>query len=158
MTFMAANRNKEKYVPLTELEDRARELGVVGFDLSQIDRQLIDGDKPRTLPQRLIDYTTDNGQRIGVTKGEGFAVIPSNGGVYPAGIIRGKKYLIVIDWYNRSGAVRVKDAKRYAQIQTRYKNDLKTYKKNKQRLSAEYANSRERVTSVEFWKSYLGLN
>lgn len=158
MTFMAANRNKEKYVSLTELEDRARELGVVGFDLSQIDRQLIDGDKPRTLPQRLIDYTTDNGQRIGVTKGEGFAVIPSNGGVYPAGIIRGKKYLIVIDWYNRSGAVRVKDAKRYAQIQTRYKNDLKTYKKNKQRLSAEYANSRERVTSVEFWKSYLGLN
>lgn len=156
-TFMAANKKKEKYVPLAELEEKARELGVVGFDLSQIDRQLIDGDKPRSLPQRLVDYTTDNGQRIGVTKGEGFAVIPSMGGVYPAGVIRGKKYLIVVDWYNRSGAVRAKDAKRYAQIQARYKDDLKAYKRNKARLATEYAESRKKVTSVEFWKDYLGM-
>lgn len=156
-TFMKANKHKEKLIPLSELEQRARELGVEGFDLAQIDRQLIDGDKPRSMPQRMLDYATDNGQRLCVTQGDGFAVIPSMGGVYPAGVIRGKKYIIVIDWYNRSGNVRMKDSKRYSQLRTRYKADVREYKANKKRLMTEYAASRARVTSVAFWKEYLGM-
>ena len=156
-TFMDANRHKEKMVPFDQLEDMVREIGVPGFDLSQVDRQLIDGDKPRTVLQRASDYFTNNGQRFVVTRGSGYAVIPNIGGTYPAGAIRGKKYLIVIDWYNRVGAVRVKNPARYKQIEKRYEADLKRFKANKKQLHEAYAASREKVTSVAFWKNYLGM-
>ena len=155
--FMQANRNKEKLVSFAELQRQAEELGIDGFDITQIDRQLVDGDKPRTLPQRLQDYVTNNGQRILKSEGEGYAVIPLLGWAYPAGAIRDKKYLIVIDWYNKQGAVRVKDTARYAAIVRRYQRDLKYYKRNIDRLRAEYAAARDELTSVRYWKHYLGM-
>ena len=156
-SFMQANRNKEKLVSFAELQRQAEELGIDGFDITQIDRQLVDGDKPRTLPQRLQDYVTNNGQRILKSEGEGYAVIPLLGWAYPAGAIRDKKYLIVIDWYNKQGAVRVKDTARYAAIVRRYQRDLKYYKRNIDRLRAEYAAARDELTSVRYWKHYLGM-
>lgn len=156
-TFMDANKNKEKLYPLAEVERMAHERGLSAFKLSELDRQLIDGDKPRALTQRLNDCLTNNGQRVFITQGEGYAVIPNAGWAYPAGAIRGKKFLIVIDWYNQVGTVREKDPKRYATIAKRYKDDLKQFKARKKSLEAEYAASRARVTSVEFWKNYLGM-
>lgn len=155
-TFMDANKHKEKLVPFAEVERQAKELGL-DFEIAKVDRQLIDGDKPRSLPERLNDLATDNGQRMFVTEGEGYAVIPNIGWAYPAGAIRGKKYLIVLDWYNRTGAIRVKDPKRYDEIQRRFKDDLKQYKANIQALRERYGAARERLTSVEFWKDYLGM-
>lgn len=157
-TFMDANRNKEKLHPLAEVEKQAQDLGLADFKVSNLNRQLIDGDKPRAMSQHLNDFLTNNGQRFIVTQGDGYAVIPNVGWAYPAGAIRGKKYLIVIDWYNRVGAVRVKDTARYKQIEKRYKADLKRFKANKKQLQEAYAASREKVTSVAFWKNYLGMN
>lgn len=157
-TFMDANRNKEKLHPLAEVEKQAQDLGLADFKVSNLNRQLIDGDKPRAMSQHLNDFLTNNGQRFIVTQGDGYAVIPNVGWAYPAGAIRGKKYLIVIDWYNRVGAVRVKDTARYKQIEKRYKADLKRFKANKKQLQEAYASSREKVTSVAFWKNYLGMN
>lgn len=156
-TFMDANRNKEKLVPLEQLEDLAIQAGIKGFELSQVDRQLIEGDKPRSMLQRVSDYSTNNGQRLVVTKGEGYAIISNMGGVYPAGVIRGKHHLIVIDWYNRTGVVRTKDPERYKRIARRYKQDIKQFKANERQLREAYAASRDVITSVEFWKGYLGL-
>lgn len=156
-TFMDANRNKEKLHPLAEVEKQAQDLGLADFKVSNLNRQLIDGDKPRAMSQHLNDFLTNNGQRFIVTQGDGYAVIPNVGWAYPAGAIRGKKYLIVIDWYNRVGAVRVKDAARYKQIEKRYKADLKRFKASKKQLSEAYAASREKVTSIAFWKNYLGM-
>lgn len=156
-TFMDANRNKEKLHPLAEVEKQAQDLGLADFKVSNLNRQLIDGDKPRAMSQHLNDFLTNNGQRFIVTQGDGYAVIPNVGWAYPAGAIRGKKYLIVIDWYNRVGAVRVKDTARYKQIEKRYKADLKRFKANKKQLSEAYAASREKVTSIAFWKNYLGM-
>ena len=155
-TFMDANKHKEKLVPFAEVERKAKELGL-DFEIAKVDRQLIDGDKPRSLPERLNDLATDNGQRMLVTEGEGYAVIPNIGWAYPAGAIRGKKYLIVLDWYNRTGTIRMKDPKRYDEIQRRFKDDLKQYKANIQGLRERYGAARERLTSVEFWKDYLGM-
>lgn len=157
-TFMDANKHKEKLVPFDQLVKMAKEAGLSDFDLSQVDRQLIDGDKPRSFIQRASDFSTNNGQRILVTQGSGYAVIPNIGGAYPAGAIRGKKYLIVIDWYNRMGTVRVKDPSRYKQIAKRYKADLKRFRANEKQLREAYSASREKVTSVVFWKNYLGMN
>lgn len=156
-TFMRANRNKEKLVPFEELERQAHERGLTDFSIAKIDRQLVDSDKPRTLFQRLEDLATDNNQKVLVKEGEGYAVIPALGWVYPAGVIRDKRYLIVIDWYNRTGAIREKDPKRYEEISRRYKEDLKTYKRTINDLRRAYSERREELTSVAFWKRYLKM-
>lgn len=155
-TFMDANKNKEKLVSFEQLDVQVRDLGL-DFDISAVDRQLIDGDKPRTGFQRLLDYVTDNGQRVFLTEGEGFAVIPAAGWVYPAGAIREKKYLIAIDWFNRMGVVRQKDPSRYAQIMARYNNDMKLFKNKRSQLEKDYSAMRPVLTSVDYWKSYLGM-
>ena len=119
---------------------------------------MIDGNKPRTTLERLEDYVTDNGQRYLKTQGKGYAVIPLLGWVYPAGAIRGKNKLIVLDWYNRKGAVRVKDPERYARIKKRYARDLRYYRANIKRISRDYAHDRARLTSQGFWRKYLKMD
>ena len=156
---MRAVKVKERLVPFDELQRQAdANPELAGFDLTKIDRQLVDGDKARTLVERVNDLVTDNGQRIIKTEGKGYAVIPALGWVYPAGVIRNKKYLIVIDLYNRSGAIRVKDPKRFEAIMKRYRRDLRYYKRNIKRLRAEYAAARAELTSVKFWKHYLKMD
>ena len=157
-TFMKANRNKEKLVPFAELQKQAEELGLSDFDINRINRQLIEGDKPRSLKQRLSDLVTDNHQRIIKQDGAGFAVIPVQGWVYPAGAIRGKQYLIVIDWYSKVGAIRKKDPVRYREIRKRYKADLKFFKESREQLEKSYSAAREKLTSLAFWKDYLGIS
>lgn len=46
---------------------------------------------------------------------------------------------------------------RYKSIEKRYKADLRRFKANKKQLREAYAASREKVTSVAFWKNYLGM-
>ena len=157
-TFMRANKNKEALVSFDKLQQQADALHIEGFNVNGITRQIVDGDKPRTIVQRLHDYATNNGQRLLKSEGEGYAVIPLLGWVYPAGVIRGKKYLIVIDWYNKKGAIRTKDAGQYEQIVKRYERDLRYYKHNIDRLRAEYSAARPELTSVKYWKHYLQMD
>lgn len=156
---MAANRNKEQLVDFVTLQtqiDADKELA--GLRIKDIDRQLIDGDKPRSLPERLEDLITDNNQRYFKKDGAGYAVIPLQGWLYPAGAIRGKHKLVVLDWYNRKGTIRTKDVNRYQQIKKRYARDLKYYKANIERLRKEYAAARKELTSVQYWKHYLKMD
>lgn len=157
-SFMAANRNKEQFVDFATLQAQAnQDPELAGFDIKEIDRQLIEGDKPRSLPERLEDLITDNNQRYIKKDGTGYAVIPLQGWLYPAGAIRGKHKLVVLDWYNRKGTIRVKDVKRYQQIKKRYARDLKYYKANIERIRKEYAEARSELTSLEYWKNYLKM-
>ncbi|BDR53617.1 galactofuranosyltransferase [Bombiscardovia nodaiensis] len=158
-TFMRANKRKEKLYDLDTLQEEIdKDYEMKGLQIKEIDRQLIDGDKPRTRLQRLEDYVTDNGQRYLKTQGSGYAVIPLLGWVYPAGVIRGKDKLIVIDWYNKKGAIRVKDPERYAAIKKRYNRDMRYYKANVKRLKAEYAAARRTLTSQQYWRKYLKMD
>jgi galactofuranosylgalactofuranosylrhamnosyl-N-acetylglucosaminyl-diphospho-decaprenol beta-1,5/1,6-galactofuranosyltransferase len=157
-SFMAANRNKEQLVDFATLQAQAnQDPELAGFDIKEIDRQLIEGDKPRSLPERLEDLITDNNQRYIKKDGTGYAVIPLQGWLYPAGAIRGKHKLVVLDWYNRKGTIRAKDVKRYQQIKKRYARDLKYYKANIERIRKEYAEARSELTSLEYWKNYLKM-
>ncbi|KFI67189.1 glycosyltransferase [Bifidobacterium magnum] len=158
-SFMAANKHKEQLVNFKELQEMAsKDPQLAGFNIEDIDRQLIDSDKPRTIAERLNDLLTDNGQRFIKTEGEGYVVIPALGWVYPAGVLHGKNKIIVIDWYNRKGAIRTKDVKRYAAIKKRYARDLKYYKANIDRLDKEYKAAAPMLTSVKFWKHYLKMD
>jgi GT2 family glycosyltransferase len=158
-TFMAANRSKEQLVDFDALQRQAdADPDLAGFDVHKVDRQLIDGNKPRTIPQRVVDLITNNGQRYVKSEGEGYAVIPMQGWLYPAGVIRGKKKLVVMDWYHRTGTIRAKDPDRYKQIMKRYQRDLRYYKANIDRLKAEYVAARPTLTSVGYWKRYLKMD
>lgn len=158
-SFMDANKHKEKLYGFKELQEQINaDPELAGFSLAQLNRQIIDADERRSIPERISDFVTDNGQRFLKTPGAGYAVIPEAGWLYPAGSIRGKDTLIVVDWYNRKGAIRKKDVKRYEQIKKRYARDLKYYKQHADRLHREYAAARPELTSVEFWKQYLDMD
>lgn len=158
-SFMVANRNKEQLVDFETLQSRAdQDPELAGFSIKNVDRQLIDGDKLRSLAERLEDLITDNNQRYIKKDGAGYAVIPLQGWLYPAGAIRGKHKLVVLDWYNRKGTIRTKDVQRYQKIKKRYMRDLKYYKANINRLRKEYAAARAELTSVEYWKNYLKMD
>lgn len=156
-TFMAANKNKEKLIPFNELEKQAHKLGLADFNISTLNRQLIDTDQWRHINERAVDLLTDNYQKVHKKTGKGYVVIPAAGWVYPAGVIRGKRYIIAVDWFNKVGVIRQRDTKRYAEILQRYKDDMKQYKKVKSELRKEYAESRDYITSTAFWKQYLGI-
>ena len=170
--FMRANREKEQLVSFDELRAQAEQLGIDDFDPDMLTRQVIDFDEPRTLKQRAFDFLTHNGQRFGAgtlaaRKLDGgdaagdhveYTVIPSAGWLYPAGMIHNEHIIIAIDWATRKGVIRVKDVKRYQEVQKRYKRDLAYYKKHADRLSREYLAAAPRMESVEFWKAYLQMD
>ncbi|MDE5641016.1 MAG: glycosyltransferase [Bifidobacterium castoris] len=171
--FMRANREKEQLVSFDELRAQAEQLGITDFDPDMLTRQVIDFDEPRTLKQRAFDYLTHNGQRFGtgslvVKKFDGkdggagdrveYTVIPSAGWLYPAGMIHNENIIVAIDWATRKGVIRVKDVKRYQEVQKRYKRDLAYYKKHADRLSREYLAAAPRMESVGFWKAYLQMD
>ena len=156
--FMDANRNKEKLVPLSELDDMAAKAGIEGFSVAALDRQAVDENPPRSRLAALVDLLTCNRQHtVLANNGEGYGIITSLGFAYQPGRIRGKRALIVIDYFNGKGTVRMKDRARYRAIWKRYKADVKTYKREIERLRSEYAAARAELTSEAFWKSYLGI-
>lgn len=156
-TFLLANKKRQKMYDYDELEKQAAALGL-DFKADQYTRQIIFGDKPRSRVQRLDDYLTDNGQRFLKRQGEGYIVIPADGWAYPAGVIRGKQYIILVDWYSRKGTIRTKDVERFKQVSRRYHRDLKYFKAHEKELHERYEASRAQVTSLEFWKNYLDMD
>lgn len=156
--FMAANRNAEKLIPFEEL--RKETSAIEDFDLDEITCEEIYKDEARSRGEALIDFLTYNGQRMALSSkgGDDVAVIPAAGWVYPAGKIRRKTTLVAIDPINRKGVVRRLDRTRFNAVMSRYKKALTYYRHNKKRLESEYTSAREKLTSVEFWKGYLGID
>lgn len=91
------------------------------------------------------------------TPGKRYALISSAGWIYPAGSIHGENIIIAIDWFNRRGTIRTKNLKQYNAVTKRYKRDLAYFKKNRERLSAEYKAASKELTSIQYWKQYLGM-
>lgn len=153
--FMEANRKKEKLVPLDELWS---DPVLHDVEMSSLTRQAINEDSPRGLSDRFIDLLSCNGQKMTFFKDkEDIAVISADGNAYPAGQIRNRNKLLVVDWYSKKGAIRCRDIERFKRIVKRYKRDMKYYKANKSKLCDDYAKARPAMTSVEFWKKYLGI-
>lgn len=158
--FMRSNKKAEKLLPFDELQKEIDALDDkdLSLDLHAITEAEVMSDKPRTRGQALVDFISFNGQRTFLgANARGVSVIPAAGWMYPAGKIRKKDILISIDQYNRKGVIRKKDKARFDEIMERYKADLKYYKQHKERIEAEYAAARDRLTSIEFWRHYLGI-
>lgn len=153
--FMAANREREQLIPIEQLIPQALELGV---DLTQLTfgNLSLEGDRSRL--QAFKDYLTINGHRFvnDYAKRRGkVAVIDAAGWVYPAGKIRDVDTLIVVDMPNKKGAIRHMDKKRFKEVWTRFRKAEREFKRNKDKIYAEFASYRDVFTSIDFWKQYL---
>ena len=166
-TFMASNRNKEKLVPLEDIRKEA--LALTGRDVLLMGHDEIERDIPYTgkergsvfeMGYRRILRNSLNAQLWGKIKpahGD-TAIIEAYGWVYPVGRIAGVDHIVAIDVPNRKGVIRHRDAERCKAIWKRYNEDLKTFEKEKDRLREEYTAARTRLTSLEFWRHYLGVD
>lgn len=158
--FMEANKNAEQLIPFSELKLQAEAEGIDLSSLQSADFQKGSNmGENRTLPQRLWDYASFNGQRLawGYVKEGSAAIIDVAGWLYPGDRIRRRDTIVAVDLENRKGVIRHLDKKRFDEVWDRYRADIKKFKADEDRLRREYSEAKDRFTSVEFWKEYLDL-
>ena len=68
------------------------------------------------------------------------------------------KVVVGVDVERKTVTVCKYDQERFNTLWKRYKDDLKEYQENKERLQQEYRAAKDTLTSVAFWKAYLGLD
>ncbi len=163
-TFMDSNKKKEKLLPLEDI--RAEAMALTGRDILFLGHDEIARDIPYSgtargpvydMGYRAIVRNSLNGQlwgRIQPARGN-TAIIEAYG--YTVGCIAGVDHIVALDVPNRTGIIRHRDAERCKQLWKRFNDDVKTFHRDEKRLREAYAAARPRLTSVEFWRTYLGL-
>lgn len=156
-TFMSSHKKVEKLRPIAEM---ASELDALGIDYRKLDMDDIYKDKPRSFVQKAMDLATFNGQRtpLPYTKGGKVVVCAADGGAYPAGVLREAETIVAINPQQRTCAIRHKDSKKFRDIWARYKADVKEYHDRKDELDSAYKAAFKKMTTVEAWKHYLGID
>lgn len=159
--YLSHLKTEEQLRPLEELYDEALELGV---DLRELSSLEFDDDDARVdhrgRRNRFEDDKTVNGHRFarsGYTVPGSVGVIHYSGWFYHADRICKREYLIAIDPVRRRGVIRRIDRERFRKIWDRFHRDMLEYRTNKERLLEEYSAARATLTSIEFWKNYLGM-
>lgn len=154
--FLGSHRRIEKLLPLEELDDELKKLGI---DYRKLEMDDIVRDKPRTFLQRGLDFITFNGQRtpLPYTKAGKVAVCEANGGAYTGGELREAEIVVAISVPQRKGAIRHKNQQRFNELWKRYKKDVKEYHDRKDELDKLYREAFARMTTVKAWKEYLGI-
>lgn len=156
--FMDANRDAEKTKPLEEVIEEAKEYGV---DLVP---ELVDWriyrDLPLTKRERALFQRTMNGNRFdpAYTKSGKVAVIDNVGWAQPWGRYARAEIIISIDLQNHKGVIRRIDRERFRRVWDRYRTALRDYDGRKSELEKAYREALPTMTSVPFWKHYLGLD
>lgn len=68
-----------------------------------------------------------------------------------------RKHLIALNPNDNTACMRTIDRKRCFKLIKRYRKTMKNYKKNHEKISQAYRNEYANITSMEFWKEYLGI-
>lgn len=159
--FMDANKHAEKLLPFPELLKQGKEEGIDLSFMPEVDEQKgTDSVELRSLPERLLDFVTYNGQRFdfGYLKKDTVGFIDVAGWLYPSSEIRRKETIVAVDMENQRGVIRHIDRRRFRETWDRYNRDMRYYRANKARLKREYSAERAKITSVAWWKHYLGMD
>lgn len=156
MAFMDANKHAERLRPISEMSG---ELAALGVDLSTMSDWNIWRDRPCSSMDRRLFDASHNGQRIvnGYIKSGKVAVIDNVGWAMPVGKIQRAETLVVVDIPNRRAAIRRRDQKRYQELCERYKRDKKQLRMRHDELKKAYVEAFPIMTSLHFWKGYLGI-
>lgn len=155
--FMETHKMRET---LHDLPDIADDLMKLGIDWTKLDMDAVVNDIPRSITQRALDFATCNGQRFPLpyTQDGKVAIMADNGGAYQGGVIRKADTIVAIDAQNRKGVIRHKNKTKFNEVMRRYKADIAEYKKKRDDLDKAYKAAFKRMTTVEAWENYLGMN
>ncbi len=98
-----------------------------------------------------------------------------NGHKLPSMFIKNKECIVPHDWFNcpgrqylvktvisvdvnrKTAVIRERSKKEFNCLYRRYKSLIKKYVKNKEMISNRYSESKEKLTSMEFWIHYLQI-
>ena len=155
--FMDANRAAEKMRPITELAD---ELASLGVDLDKITDWMIYRDAPTSRKVRAISRYTYNGHR-----GPKSFILPGKVAVIDAfdfehglGKLPRAETVVAIDIPNKQASIRRRDFRRFNELHRRFRSLIKELHKRDEELKRSYAAAFPQMTSVSFWKDYLGIS
>lgn len=156
-------KKAEKLLPLDDIKEDALALGVDldTIPATQFDHENYERDDHRSFVERIRDNMTVNGHRM--VRGDYYdkgsvAVISAAGWLYPVDELRKKEYIIAIDAPSKKGIIRKMDKERFNQLWDRFHRDMVEFRANKDRLRKEYEAARSVMTSLPFWKQYLGID
>ncbi|WP_321973493.1 glycosyltransferase family 2 protein [Paratractidigestivibacter sp.] len=155
--FMDANKNAEKLRPIDELRGELVELGV---DVDGLTDWKIFRDRPLDGRSGKKYAITRNGNRsFGKVTEDGKVVVIDNvGWAEPIGKLYGAEYIVAVDITNGKAVIRHKDAAKFQELEKRYQADKADYRKRYDELKRAYSEALPKMTSVAFWKKYLGLS
>lgn len=152
--FLDANKRADRLIPFENAD-------IETYGVSYGDLMIPEAfrDFGRSKAEAVFDFVTFNGQRLLDEKRKREAVvIPADGGTYLPGKLRVADTVIAVDPYCKKVIVRIKDKKRFKEIWSRYKRDVKYYKKHKADLEKRYAEAKAELVSESFWRMYLSMD
>lgn len=163
-SYLAALKKQEKFQSFEEARDELLELGIdldeiTACDILKLSGEMAAGRLERVKRRVVKEQLT--GQRFAGGKyydDKDPIVIDGKGFYDPGAKIDHHDTIVAVDIERRRVAIRRMDRERFNELWKRYKEDLKAYRDNKERLKTEYAAAREKLTSVAFWKHYLGMD
>ena len=85
------------------------------------------------------------------------AIVDYSGTLSPWAETARRKTLVALDATGENGHIRTLDRKRYRQLMKRYKSLKADYNKRGADVAQAYRDAMPKLTSVEFWKDYLGI-
>ncbi len=132
--------------------------GLERFKDLDLDLNAVYWEPSRKTIKKWIFRLTYNGQRF-IPKGllnDSPAIIAFDWAYQPEKMALHRK-LLAVNPFTKEGAMRILDKQKYNELQKRWKNNVKFYKENNDRLEKEYSSKRDYITSVEFWKKYLEI-
>ena len=156
--FMDANRRAEKFVPISECRD---ELEALGIDVDGLTTWKVNRDRPFSRRDSVAFNRTHNGQTgpswLMKTVPGKVVVVNGVGWAYPKGKIKGAETIVAVDLPGRRASVRRIDRERCKELLERFERDMREYRARKDELARAYSEALPKMTSVAFWKSYLGI-
>lgn len=128
------------------------------FKCDNIDLGLVFADVPRTKLKRLLYGVTYNGQRFvpNFLLKKDYVVIPYNH-VYTPSKAFWHKQLLAVNPDNRTATMRDMDKNRFRKILRENNKLMRYYMTHRTEIEKEYRDSRDQLTSVEFWEEYLEI-
>lgn len=157
--FMGANRRADRFVPIAECRE---ELEALGIDVEGMTTWKVDRDRPFSRRDSVAFNRTHNGQTgpswLMRTEPGKVAVVNGVGWAYPRGKIKGAETIVAVDLPGRRCSIRRIDRDRCKELLDRYERDMRDYRSRKEELRRAYSEALPKMTSVEFWKGYLGVS
>lgn len=142
----------ERLAPVGEL-DRAL---LEGLDLASAN---LGGKDERSMALKLLEALPHDRHMLpdALIKDDPAAVYYSRG-AYPGWKTMRRRTLVAFDAQGENAHVRTMDRSRYRGLKQRYRLLKRDYETRKEQVAEDYRRAMPRLTSEEFWRSYLGLD